>query len=108
MGIGSKHGRGRESGLAISVRLDVMKSAVIPAVMSFSRTRSWDKGQIEKLQRVANYAVRRAFGTDIVNMKEHHVSDAMMYKAAGWERDDYQGLAGLDGPRSPHAGAQKA
>ena len=37
-----------------------------------------------KLQRVANYAVRRACGMDVYIMQEFHVHDKHMYAAAKW------------------------
>ena len=84
-GIGSKHGRGRNSGLNISNRLRVMRGTVIPAITTFARSRAWTKGELAKLQRVANYAVRRAMGMDVFCMFEHDISDKMMYESAGWE-----------------------
>ena len=84
-GVGSPHSRGANSGLAISGRLQVMKGTLIPAITTFARSRAWTKGELMKLQRVANYAVRRAMGMDIFSMREHHVSDEQMYQAAGWE-----------------------
>ena len=37
------------------------------------------------LQKSVNYAVRRCMGMDVFNMKEHRVSDEMMYRAVRWE-----------------------
>jgi len=82
--VGSKRGRGRESGLGITTRLQVMKQTVVPVVMSFARSRSWNKKELGQIERVARYAVRRAMGMDIYAMREHHVSDEALYKAAGW------------------------
>ena len=84
-GVGSKHGRGRNSGLNISSRLRCMKGAIIPAITTFARSRAWTKGELAKLQRVANYAVRRAMGMDVINMYDYEINDKMLYKAAGWE-----------------------
>ena len=58
---------------------------MVPSLTSFCRSRAWSKGEIDKIQRVANYAVRRAFGMDRFIMQEHHVRDKQMYKAAGWD-----------------------
>ena len=85
-GIGSSQGRGANSGLSISSRLKAMKGTVFPALTTFSRSRSWTEGELKKLQRVANYAVRRAFGMDVLIMYDYRVSDAKMYAAAGWEQ----------------------
>jgi hypothetical protein len=82
--LGSKRGRGRESGVSIATRLQVMRQAVVPGITSFARSRAWNSKQIAQIERVAKYAVRRAMGMDIYAMKDHHVSDAMMYQASGW------------------------
>ena len=39
---------------------------------------------LNAVQRLANYAVRRCFGMDRLAMQEHHISDGMMYKLSGW------------------------
>ena len=83
--VGSKHGRGENNRIAKTVRLKIMKSVVMPTLLSFNRSRAWTKGQFSGAQRVANYAVRRAMGMDIHNMQDHHVSDKMLYQASGWE-----------------------
>ena len=82
--IGSDRGRGRNSGLTITTRLQIMRQTVVPVLTSFSRSRSWNKRQMEQIERVARYAVRRAMGMDIYAMQEHHISDEMMYQASGW------------------------
>ena len=83
--VGTSHGRGETSGVKRSARLKVMKNAIIPSLLSFCRSRPWTEQTIEMAQKVANYAVRRAMGMDILIMRELHVSDDQMYKAAGWE-----------------------
>ena len=82
--LGTRSGRGRTSGLSITTRLDVMRATVVPCITSFARSRAWSKGQLTQIERVARYAVRRALGMDIYAMREHHVSDDMLYQAAGW------------------------
>ena len=84
-GVGSHRGRGAESGVVKSARLKVMKGTVVPSLTTFCRSRAWSRAALGQIQRVANYAVRRAMGMDIHNMREWHVSDAAMYKAVGWE-----------------------
>ena len=83
--LGTKHGRGQGSKLPIHTRLSVLKSMVIPSLTCFNRSRKWSKGEIAKIQRVANYAVRRAFGVDRFLMRDHHIHDVDMYNAAGWD-----------------------
>ena len=84
-GVGSAHGRGVGSGLSISSRLNVMRGPVVPAITTFARSRVWTTGELKKLQRVANYAVRRAMGMDVLIMYELGVSDKQLYQAAGWD-----------------------
>ena len=83
--IGSYRGRGTNSRMLISVRLQVAKAVVIPILTTFSRTRCWTKGDIASVQRVANYAVRRCMGMDNVNMRRLHISDKMLYQATNWD-----------------------
>ena len=80
----SRRGRGRESGIDTTTKLQIMKQTVVPTLTAFARSRAWNGRQLNQLERVAKYAVRRAFGMDIYAMREHHVSDEMMYKASGW------------------------
>ena len=61
-----------------------MRACAVATMTAGCRSRSWNKYELKKLQRVANYCVRRAFGMDIWNMREHHVSDAMMHKVSQW------------------------
>ena len=84
-GLGSTHGRGRESLTMKETRLKIMKTVVIPSITTFARSRAWTKEQLRQVQRVANYAVRRCMGMDILLMQEHHVSDEMLYAMSGWE-----------------------
>lgn len=82
--IGTAHGRGRESGIDIPTRLQVLESCVMGALLFGCRTRGWTGYEVTKMQRVANYAVRRAFGMDTILMEELGLSDASMVKAAQW------------------------
>lgn len=82
--IGTSHGRGRESGIDIPTRLQVLESCVMGALLFGCRTRGWTGFEVTKMQRVANYAVRRAFGMDTILMEELGLSDASMVKAAQW------------------------
>jgi hypothetical protein len=82
--IGTSHGRGRESGIDIPTRLQVLESCVMGALLFGCRTRGWTGYEVTKMQRVANYAVRRAFGMDTILMEELGLSDASMVKAAQW------------------------
>ena len=75
----TKHGRGRESGMDIPTRLQVMRNILVPAITCFSRSRALSAREIDQLQRVANYAVRRCMGIDTCIMEETHISDEMMY-----------------------------
>ena len=75
--IGSYRGRGTNSRMLISVRLQVAKAIVIPILATFSRTRRWTKGDIASVQWVANYAVRRCMGMDKLNLHRLHISDKM-------------------------------
>ena len=61
-----------------------MKACAISALTASCRSRAWSKKDLGRVQKVANYAVRRCFGMDVWNMREHHVSDAMMYQASNW------------------------
>ena len=81
---GSRRGRGRESGLNITTRLQVTRQTLPAVLTSFSRFRAWNRRELNQIERVAKYAVRRAMGMDIYAMREHHVSDEMLYQAAGW------------------------
>jgi ribonuclease HI len=83
-GVGTHHGRGRGSGLSIPTRLQILHACVISAMTSNSRSRPWGQREIGRMQRVANYAVRRAFGMDVYIMQEHGITDAAMYQASGW------------------------
>ena len=82
---GGDFGRGRGSRLTRTTRLKVMKAVVTPTLTTFGRSRTWIESQIKKLQRAQNYAVRRAMGVTIWDMREHHYSDDDLRKAAGWE-----------------------
>ena len=86
--IDTRKGRGIGSKVNINVRLAVTRAITIPGLTTFGRSRKWSKLELKRLQQVANYAVRRCFGMDRFLMQEHHISDAMMYQAAGWERID--------------------
>lgn len=85
-GVGSKHGRGGNSGLNITSRLQTMKGLLMPTLTGFARSRSWTEGELKQLQRVAKYAVRRCMGMDVWLMRDVHVSDDMMYDMSGWEQ----------------------
>ena len=62
-----------------------MKQTVVPTITSFARSRAWNKRELWQIERVARYAVRRAMGMDFRAMRDHHISDDMLYKAAGWD-----------------------
>ena len=81
---GTHKGRGAGSGVRITTRLDLLKQTLIPTITTFARSRAWNKTQLRQVERVARYAVRRAFGMDRLNMQEYHVSDEMLYQASGW------------------------
>ncbi len=82
--MGTKRGRGEESGIVISARLKTLRAIVIPTITSFSRSRAWTEAELRQLQRVAHYAVRRAMGMDLFRMADEHISDECMYRVAGW------------------------
>ena len=68
-GLGSHRGRGIGSGLTFETRLKAMRACAVSTMTAGCRSRTWNKYELKKLQRVANYCVRRAFGMDIWNME---------------------------------------
>ena len=56
-GLGSQRGRGGNSGLNITSRLQVMKGILMPTLTTFARSRSWSEAELKQLQRVSKYAV---------------------------------------------------
>jgi hypothetical protein len=81
-----RFGRGERSKVKRHVRLTIMKAVVMPTVTTFCKTRAWTTRQLDQVQRVANYAVRKALGIDSYNAQEHHLKDLDMYRAVGWDR----------------------
>ena len=71
--------------IVISARLQVAKAIVIPKLTTISRTRTWTRKELDAVQRVASYAVRRCMGMDKLNMRALHISDHMLYQAARWD-----------------------
>ena len=67
-----------------SVRLTITKAVVIPTALASCRTRAWDENQITTMQQVQGAALRRCFGVKYSTLHEHHVSNNMLRKAAGW------------------------
>ena len=84
--LGTDRGRGVGNKIEKTTRLNIMSVFIKPIVTTFCRSRAWTKGDLTKVQRVANYAVRRAMGVDWVIMREHHISDEMLYNVSGWEQ----------------------
>ena len=75
-------------------------------MLSGCRTRGWTPYGVLRLQRVANYAVRRSFGMDCLLMEELGVSDAAMYRAAPVAvggGSDFAAHLAVGGARRPHA-----
>ena len=74
-----------ESKLKTHVKLKFMKAIVRPTLTAFCKSRAWNRMQLAKVQRAANYAVRRAMGMDTWNMHIKGISDGDLVAAARWE-----------------------
>ena len=83
--IGTKRGRGTTGRMQTHVKLKIMKAIVRPTLTVFCKSRAWNRMQISKMQKVANYAVRRAMGMDQFRMMEHNIKDIDLCAAARWE-----------------------
>ena len=79
---GSKRGTGDHDGnrgVKRSTRIRVMEAVIPPTLTSFARSRRFTRHQIEAYQRVVNYAVRRAMGITIYDMRDHHITDLQLH-----------------------------
>ena len=78
-----KWGRGNDSKGARTVRLKIMKCMVFNTVLSLGRSRVWTRRQMQSVQRVLNYVVRRVMGMDTYGLHEWSLRDFDLYHSVG-------------------------
>ena len=68
-----------------SVRVKVMKTVLKGVLGSFSKTRSWQMNQLQRVQKVVNMAICRCLGARLGLLHQQRLSNKILQRLTQWE-----------------------